>query len=161
MSRRKRWVFGLVAVLAVGWWAFDRFGPWMPTLADADQIVAVEVWLDYDWEEAENSRPKRLLARTEDPAAIRRLLEAMAPAEPTPMHKCGYMGRMVFTRSDGNQMEIPYLPGHSQDWYELQPPFRPALTYTRVPRPAFLAAMKGAGVTELPLECGKGAKPLP
>ncbi|MFO0852096.1 MAG: hypothetical protein U0871_29945 [Gemmataceae bacterium] len=162
MSRRKQTlVFGFVALLAVGWWAYTRFGPWTPTLADADRITAVEVWIDYDWDERENSQPKRLLARSEHPVAIRRLLEAMAPAEPTPAHKCGYMGRIVFTRTDGNRMEIPYLPGHSRDWYELLPPFRPALTYMRVPKPAFLAAMKGLGVNELPLECGKGAKPLP
>src|SRR5688572_7489024 len=115
MTRRTRRLLGmLVAVVvlaAVVGFLRLRFGPWTPTAETADQVAAVEVWLE---SYSDEGRPlERLLARSEDPEAIRGLLRAMTPTAEVPAHKCGNSGRIVFVRRDGNRYTLGYLPGHS------------------------------------------------
>lgn len=153
-SRRVRlWLIALVVLIAAGVVLYVLRGPWTPTLADADRVAAVEVWLA-PW--GEERTPPVLLARAEDPAAIRRLLASMEPGEPAPPHKCGDRGWFVFVRRDGNRARVPWLPGHNPDFYEVRPPG----AWNRVPRSEFLAAVKEIGVKEFPVDCMKPGEPL-
>lgn len=163
MSRRTRrrllWMLAALAALValVGFTRY-RYGPWTPTAETADQVAAVEVWLE---SYSDEGRPlERLLARSEDPEAIRGLLRAMTPVTDVPAHKCGNSGRIEFVRKDGNRYTVGYLPGHNPDGYELVRPGDRA-GWVRVPKPGFLAAVKAVGVTEFPVECGKPAAALP
>jgi hypothetical protein len=162
MTRTVRRQLGLLlaaatTVVFVGWASY-ALSRWTPSVVDADRIAAVEVWLHYEVDKSgEASGPARMLARCDNPAAIRELLVAMARPEAAPQHKCGFPGRFVFVRKDGERATVEFVPGHDPRFYE----FGHRDELARVPRAEFLAAVKDLGVADFPLECQKPLSPLP
>lgn len=142
--RRTRWLVlaaGLAAVAVLGRW---RLVPPDPLSVGGSGVRRVDVRLSPS---SVNPFPPPGGA-TEDPGVFADLIGVVRSARETPDHKCAARGAITLERLAGEPVVLQFRPGHHPGWYE----FRSGGKVYRVPRGAFVAAVRRVGV-ELPLTC--------
>lgn len=140
---RKVWVIVVVLALAlvVAWSYFQEPGV---SALDLGGIRRVEVQFDLSWKDEKPIAPG---SETTDSETIAQLLKVLKSADETQNHKCVSLGVIRLERGIGSTLELQFLPGHHEEWYE----FRYGRKIYRVPRAEFVSAMKLVGVA-VPLE---------
>ncbi len=140
-SARAVLIGALAAASATGWWLLHP--PDLFTL-DARRVRQVEVQLE-PWGGETTIRP---VTATEDRHTIDGLMAVVRSAEETHDHKCGSRGIVTFRQANGLPVQVRFLPGHHEKWYE----FRTGDKVYRAPRGEFVTALRRVGV-EVPLKC--------
>ncbi len=79
-----------------------------------------------------------------DKNKISDLLTVISKGEGTEEHKCADIGHIIFILNDGRKVDISYLPGHDDDFYE----FRYDISIFRVDRKSFISIMEGIGMSK-------------
>ena len=79
----------------------------------------------------------------QSPIKISELLTVLGKGEGTEEHKCAGIGHIIFILNDGRRVDISYLPGHDDDFYE----FRYDISIFRVKRKSFISVMEDIGVS--------------
>jgi hypothetical protein len=133
-----------VAAVALGLFAVAAWGILRQPSIAALHAHTVEARFE-PWGEDGAVRPG---AKTADPEAVAALVGVLRSGVTGREHKCGSRGVITLRRAFGGPVELRFLPGHHDEWYE----FRYAGQLYRVPRAEFVAAMRRVGV-EVPLEC--------
>jgi hypothetical protein len=130
----------LAAVLLVVLWA--RFG--RPPPLRADTVQSVEISLD-DLED----RQCPAKASSQDQEKIAALVALLEQGQPTPDHKCGDSGRILFQLKDGRWIRVGILAGHDSRFYEYRRYWDGKYEMARVDRRSFAEAVEGLGVNGL------------
>jgi len=87
-------------------------------------------------------RKTPVLVDVTDPDRIGEIVSVLKEGTRNPDHKCGDAGHITLTYMDGTEVQATILPGHDREYYE----FRQMGSNYRVPRDAFLTALKNAGI---------------
>jgi hypothetical protein len=140
-----RWKLGAV-VLAI---ALAIFSVWHFGLRGglgrlvAGELQSVEVSFM-----SRNVGPQLPPFTSSDKAGISSLVELLRSAEPHEDHKCMSLGTIELARPPGPPVQVEFLPGHDEAWYEI----RFEKQAYRMPRAPFVQTMEKLGV-KVPLEC--------
>lgn len=142
-SPRKKISFVIAALLcsvALAWFISRRSGP---AALEAEEIDMVMIFLT-----PSRGDPPNNAVSSNERTAISQLVEALRQAEPREDHKCGSQGTIALVPMSGPHIQMEFLPGHEDEWYEL----RYQGEAYRMPRAPFVNAMTNLGV-KVPLEC--------
>lgn len=109
-------------------------------LPAAEKLVAVELEL------LDQNRTVVSTSRTTDPAAVARLVQIIAGADPIRPHKCAHVGRLILRCTNEKAVEIQLLPGHGHERIEVRQGDR----YYAAPRQAMIESLRAAGLDDWP-----------
>lgn len=97
-----------------------------------------------------------VVTKSADKEAIRKFLALFPTASRASEHKCASDVNVQIQKKDGTTIEVRFLPGHDEEFYE----YRYESRINRVKRKLFLDAMRKLGVKLLPLEGNRDAKTI-